>query len=171
MMKLIAHEITSPWGKIATIVDVTKSPEIIGAGFKPLAKLLKQLDLKNDYKITKDSKLAGIHDNVKDWIDGDLVALTKVRVSQAGAEFSQDCWKQLLKIKPGKVITYAQLAKNAGNSKAVRAAGSACAKNLIAPFVPCHRVINTGGAIGNYAFGVKLKRSLLHHEGVTDIHF
>ena len=78
----------------------------------------------------------------------------------------QSCWKELRKIKGGKVLSYAQLAKNAGNAKAVRAAGSACAKNLIAPFVPCHRVIKTSGEIGNYGFGVSLKRALLEHEGV-----
>ncbi|MFM1826090.1 MAG: hypothetical protein RLZZ37_725, partial [Actinomycetota bacterium] len=43
---------------------------------------------------------------------------------------------------------------------------SACAKNLIAPFVPCHRIIKTNGDIGNYGFGVSLKKALLEHEGV-----
>ncbi len=82
----------------------------------------------------------------------------------------QKCWKVLRKVKGGKVITYAELAQKAGNAKAVRAAGSSCARNLVAPFVPCHRVIKTGGAIGNYGFGISLKKALLTHEGVHNLH-
>ncbi|NDI24553.1 MAG: MGMT family protein, partial [Actinobacteria bacterium] len=48
---------------------------------------------------------------------------------------------------------------------AVRAAGSACARNLIAVVVPCHRIVKTGGALGNYAYGLKAKEWLLRHEG------
>ena len=42
-MKLLTHEISTPWGKIASVVDVTNTPTVIAAGFKPLAKLMKQL--------------------------------------------------------------------------------------------------------------------------------
>ena len=64
------------------------------------------------------------------------------------------------------VISYADLAAKAGRPLAVRAAGTAMATNLIAPIVPCHRVIKTGGAVGNYGFGIDLKLKLLAHEGV-----
>jgi methylated-DNA-[protein]-cysteine S-methyltransferase len=47
----------------------------------------------------------------------------------------------------------------------VRAAGSACARNLIALVVPCHRIVKTGGALGNYAYGLRYKEWLLKHEG------
>ena len=70
------------------------------------------------------------------------------------------------KIKAGKVLSYADLAKRAGSPDAVRAAGSACAKNAIAVVVPCHRVVKTGGALGNYAYGLEVKEWLLRHEGV-----
>ena len=45
----------------------------------------------------------------------------------------------------------------AGSPKAVRAAASACARNLIAPIVPCHRIVRTGGALGGYYYGVDTK--------------
>jgi O-6-methylguanine DNA methyltransferase len=57
------------------------------------------------------------------------------------------------------------LAKAAGNPKAVRAAGTACAMNHVAPFVPCHRIIHADGSIGAYGFGADLKVLLLEHEG------
>jgi methylated-DNA-[protein]-cysteine S-methyltransferase len=167
MNKYLIHEINTPWSKIATVLDVTKNPIVIGAGFKPINKLLKQLKLNSDAKLIKDSKLEGITEIVKDWIDGDLDAFRKIKLKQPGAEFMQSCWNQLRKIEGGKVLSYAQLAQRAGNAKAVRAAGSACAKNLIAPFVPCHRIIKTNGDIGNYGFGVSLKKTLLEHEGVN----
>ncbi len=80
-MKLLTHEIPTPWGKIATIVDVSNNPVVIGAGFKPMAKLIKQLPNKYidaDYK--KDTKLAGVTNAVKDWIDGDLDVIIDLRV-------------------------------------------------------------------------------------------
>jgi len=69
------------------------------------------------------------------------------------------------KVKGGKVLSYADLADRAGSPAAVRAAGSACAKNAIALVVPCHRIVKTGGALGNYAYGLSKKEWLLRHEG------
>jgi methylated-DNA-[protein]-cysteine S-methyltransferase len=43
-------------------------------------------------------------------------------------------------------------------------AGSACAQNLIAPFVPCHRVLPSSGGYGGYYYGVPVKEWLLAHE-------
>ena len=86
---------------------------------------------------------------------------------QPGGEFTQDVWKALRTVKGGKVISYADLAAKAGRPLAVRAAGTAMAANLIAPIVPCHRVVKTGGALGNYGFGVDLKAKLLAHEGLN----
>ena len=70
------------------------------------------------------------------------------------------------KVKAGKVISYSELAKRAGSPAAVRAAGSACAKNAIVLIVPCHRIVKIGGALGNYAYGLEKKEWLLRHEGV-----
>ncbi len=54
-MKLLTHEISTPWGKIASVVDVTNTPTVIGAGFKPIAKLIKQLPEKyKEFDIKKD---------------------------------------------------------------------------------------------------------------------
>jgi methylated-DNA-[protein]-cysteine S-methyltransferase len=69
------------------------------------------------------------------------------------------------KVRPGKVISYSDLAERAGSPAAIRAAGSACAKNAIVLVVPCHRIVKTGGALGNYAYGLSKKEWLLNHEG------
>jgi methylated-DNA-[protein]-cysteine S-methyltransferase len=66
----------------------------------------------------------------------------------------------------GKTKTYAQIAKSAGNPRAFRAAGTACGHNPIPLIVPCHRVVQSGGGIGNYGGGPEMKKALLDLEGV-----
>ncbi len=61
----------------------------------------------------------------------------------------------------GEVRTYTQLAGEAGNPQASRAAGNAMARNPIPIIVPCHRVLRTGGQLGGYAGGLDTKRWLL----------
>jgi methylated-DNA-[protein]-cysteine S-methyltransferase len=65
----------------------------------------------------------------------------------------------------GQVITYTDAARRAGNPRAVRAAGTALGLNPIPIVVPCHRVIRTGGDVGNYGGGPETKRFLLELEG------
>jgi len=83
-----------------------------------------------------------------------------------GTAFQEACWKALREIPPGETRTYAQIAAAAGNPRAVRAAGSANARNNVAVLIPCHRVIRTGGDLGGYAYGLHIKRELLKREGV-----
>ena len=64
----------------------------------------------------------------------------------------------------GRTASYAALAALAGNPRAVRAVGTACATNPLPVVVPCHRVVRSDGAIGNYAGGVEAKRTLLDME-------
>jgi methylated-DNA-[protein]-cysteine S-methyltransferase len=65
----------------------------------------------------------------------------------------------------GEVVTYGALAQRAGNPRAHRAAATACARNPVPIFVPCHRVLPSGGGIGNYGGGAARKRALLVLEG------
>ena len=81
-----------------------------------------------------------------------------------GTAFQEACWKALREIPAGETRTYAEIAAAAGNPKAVRAAGSANARNNVAVLIPCHRVIRTGGDLGGYAYGLDIKRELLRRE-------
>ena len=67
----------------------------------------------------------------------------------------------------GETRTYADLARGAGNERAVRAAGSACSRNPIPLVVPCHRVVRSDGTLGLYAGGVEMKKRLLAMENQT----
>jgi methylated-DNA-[protein]-cysteine S-methyltransferase len=111
------------------------------------------------------AKIPVISDLIDDYFDGDIAAINAIQVRQPGAPFSQAAWKAMKKVHPGKVISYSDLAERAGSPAAIRAAGSACAKNAIVLVVPCHRIVKTGGALGNYAYGLSKKEWLLNHEG------
>jgi len=64
----------------------------------------------------------------------------------------------------GQTRTYTDLARGAGNERAVRAAGSACSRNPIPLVVPCHRVLRSDGSLGGYAGGLEMKEKLLEME-------
>ncbi|BBZ27493.1 methylated-DNA--protein-cysteine methyltransferase [Mycolicibacterium madagascariense] len=69
--------------------------------------------------------------------------------------------RHLPEIGYGRTASYAAVAQLAGNPKAVRAVGSACATNPLPVVVPCHRVVRSDGALGGYLGGVDAKRTLL----------
>jgi len=79
--------------------------------------------------------------------------------------FADRCYELLKLIPKGKVTTYAEMAK-ALDSKAWRAVGTAMAKNSNLIVVPCHRVVRSDGAVGQYALGSDKKSELLSQEGV-----
>jgi methylated-DNA-[protein]-cysteine S-methyltransferase len=85
------------------------------------------------------------------------------RLSRAG--FYRRVLRATAKVPFGSTTTYAQVAARAGSPRAHRAAGSALGSNPIPIVVPCHRVLQTGGAIGNYGGGPEMKRFLLELEG------
>ena len=67
----------------------------------------------------------------------------------------------------GQTASYAAVAQLAGNPKAVRAVGSACATNPLPVVVPCHRVVRSDGALGGYLGGIEAKRTLLRLEAAA----
>lgn len=78
--------------------------------------------------------------------------------------FRQRVQRLLTDIPYGATTTYAQLADAAANPKAVRAVGSACARNPVPIIVPCHRVLRSDGSLGGYRGGVEAKEKLLRLE-------
>jgi methylated-DNA-[protein]-cysteine S-methyltransferase len=73
-------------------------------------------------------------------------------------------WNELLRIPFGKTISYLELSRRLGDTKAIRAAASANGKNNIAIVVPCHRVIGSKNDLVGYAGGIRRKKWLLEHE-------
>jgi methylated-DNA-[protein]-cysteine S-methyltransferase len=77
-----------------------------------------------------------------------------------------ECERVLRAVPRGEVVTYGELAALAGRPGAARAAGTFCARNRLAPFVPCHRVVAANGIGGYGSLGIDYKRRLLALERV-----
>ena len=153
----------TPVGNIYLIAD---SSILIAAGFKSLNSLQNRLSPSDKLrKIEPIEKIPKISKLIDNYFEGRLDALNLIQVRQPGAQFSQKVWRVMRAIPAGMTISYAQLAKKAGSPAAFRAAGTACGNNLIAPIIPCHRIIKSDGSLGNYGYGVAIKEKLLRLEG------
>jgi methylated-DNA-[protein]-cysteine S-methyltransferase len=81
-----------------------------------------------------------------------------------GTSFQKQVWNQLQKIPYSKTISYLQLARELGDEKKIRAAGTANGRNPIVIIIPCHRVIGSDGSLVGYGGGLWRKKWLLEFE-------
>ena len=98
------------------------------------------------------------------YFDGDIDALTRIRIWEGGTPFERCVWGALRAIPAGTTRTYGQLATSLGRPTASRAVGRANGANPLGVVVPCHRVIGASGALTGYAGGLERKAWLLAHE-------
>ncbi len=89
-----------------------------------------------------------------------------LEIDWRGPAFYRHVWKTMLHIPYGTTVSYGELAAMAGNPRAVRATGTANARNRLAVVIPCHRVVAANGRPGGYSApgGLNAKRWLLQHE-------
>ena len=92
-------------------------------------------------------------------------AADSVPLDIRGTAFQQRVWAALRRIPQGEVRTYAELARELGAPAAVRAVAGACAANVLAVVIPCHRVVRSDGDLAGYRWGRERKRALLEREG------
>ena len=89
-----------------------------------------------------------------------------LRLHLSGTNFQLKVWEALLRIPPGTVITYTDIAISIGLPGASRAVGSAIGRNPVAVIIPCHRVIRKTGEPGGYRWGLPRKQAILGWEAV-----
>ena len=123
----------------------------------------KEFLIPEDYQDTPE-KFTQVYQQLTEYFSGERKAFD-LPLAATGTPFQQKVWQALCTIKQGETKTYAWLAKQINNEKAVRAVGSANGANPIALIVPCHRVIGSDGKLTGYAGGLALKAKLLMHEG------
>ena len=95
----------------------------------------------------------------------DWSKLSEIKLHLKGTAFQLKVWEMLLKIPMGKLSTYGDIAKGLDNPKASRAVGSAIGDNPVAFLIPCHRVIQSTGLIGQYHWGSVRKTAMIGWEG------
>ena len=117
--------------------------------------------------VRSDRELAATRDTLSAYLEGDDDTLgLPVDLSLARGAFRRAVLDTLHReVHRGEVVTYGELAQQAGNPRAVRAVGSACATNPVPIVVPCHRVLPASHKLGNYGGGPERKRALLTLEG------
>jgi methylated-DNA-[protein]-cysteine S-methyltransferase len=124
-----------------------------------LARRLGRIQLENR------ADLPGAASILREYFEGDLAALDRVKVDTGGTPFQQEVWSELRRIRVGTTISYASLAARVGRPAAIRAVGAANGSNPIPVIIPCHRVIAADGTLCGYGGGLDRKRWLLTHEG------
>lgn len=151
-----------------TVLIDRGSGEVVAGGFCPVSELVARLE-----PADRGERVAAPHDHpvlaaLRAYDAGDFAAIDALAVRQTAPPFRRVVQEQMRNIPAGTALTYGELAAESGRPTAARAAGSACATNLVALIVPCHRVVRTDGSHGGYAYGVEVKGALLRHEGVRE---
>lgn len=94
----------------------------------------------------------------------DMNRESRFRLLVKGTNFQVKVWEALLRIAPGDVTTYQQIAHGIDHPRAVQAVGSAVGANTIAYLIPCHRVIRKDGILGEYRWNAARKKSMIGWE-------
>jgi methylated-DNA-[protein]-cysteine S-methyltransferase len=169
---LLAFTLRIPGGTLTVVVDPHAAGDlgpaeygaVVATSFRGLDDALDRLTGQGR-TVHPRSPVPTVKNVLERYVDGDVDALEEISVTQLGGPFQQQAWRAMRTIRAGSVDTYAGLARRAGAPRAARAAGTVCSANLVAPFVPCHRVVASDG-IGGYGYGLDVKVALLGHEGV-----
>jgi methylated-DNA-[protein]-cysteine S-methyltransferase len=157
-MTIEATTIPTPIGGLALLA---RDGALIAAGFADIETMHARIGAG---PLRERADLGELSRAVAAYFAGDLTAMDELPVDQPGGAFREAAWTAMRRVPAGQTITYTKLAAEAGNPKAVRAAASACARNLIAPIVACHRIVRTDGSLGGYYYGLNVKEWLLTHE-------
>ena len=110
------------------------------------------------------SEFAAVADELAEYFAGDRTTWNIPLDWRLTSGFRRAVQEVAYEIGYGETLSYGELAAEAGNPRAARAAGTAMATNPISIVVPCHRVVRSGGDIGNYGGGVDAKKYLLAFE-------
>jgi AraC family transcriptional regulator of adaptative response/methylated-DNA-[protein]-cysteine methyltransferase len=94
----------------------------------------------------------------------DWSKMQQIKLHLKGTPFQIKVWQSLLKIPSGNLSTYGRIAASLKNPGAFRAVGSAIANNPVAFLIPCHRVIQSAGTIGEYHWGSDRKTAMIGWE-------
>jgi methylated-DNA-[protein]-cysteine S-methyltransferase len=100
---------------------------------------------------------------IREYFEGTRTAFD-LPLNPEGTPFQAAVWAELAKIPAGETRTYGDIARAIGKPNASRAVGSANHHNPLPVFIPCHRVIGSGGALVGYGGGLPLKQQLLELE-------
>ncbi|MGM7318391.1 bifunctional transcriptional activator/DNA repair enzyme AdaA [Idiomarina sp. ST10R2A5] len=150
----------TPFGKIFVAITPRGVCRIEFLGSRSADEIL--VDIRKDWP--KGSLVS--NDNATNYVANVLFSRLKdgqsnpLSLHVMGTNFQVAVWRALLRIPPGQLASYSQIANALGYPKASRAVGNAVGSNTVAMLIPCHRVIQKSGAIGGYRWGSTKKEML-----------
>lgn len=122
-------------------------------------------DLKNNFPNAAYRQMLDAHQQNALYIfSHDWSKLQEIKLHLKGTPFQLKVWETLLKVPAGGLTTYGAIAGVLDSPKAYRAVGTAVGLNPVAFLIPCHRVIQSGGAIGQYHWGSTRKAAMIGWE-------
>lgn len=119
-----------------------------------------QVKSETEVTVAISSLLDQVEQQLRAYLAGNLKSFD-VACEPQGTPFQQRVWQEIANIPYGEVISYKELARRAGNPRAIRAAAAACGANPIPVIVPCHRVVASDGSLHGFAWGLPIKEFLL----------
>ena len=102
--------------------------------------------------------------SLRPWTEAATSEMGDLHLHMIGSPLQIKVWEALLRIPPGHVSTYSEIARCIGQPQAVRAVGTAVGRNPVSWLIPCHRVIRKSGGLGGYHWGLPIKRAILARE-------
>ena len=156
MKQLYSATIKTPIGELTGIADDQFLYVIQFSDSILLKKQLSKLQVKMDTigLIKKDfsDPLVHVTQELERYFSGTLTTF-QTPIFLHGSDFQNKVWHELLTIPHGSVVSYSNMAKQIEHEKAHRATATAIAQNPLLIIVPCHRVIQKSGKLGDYARG------------------
>jgi methylated-DNA-[protein]-cysteine S-methyltransferase len=156
-------ELDSPVGPLA----VASTPRgLVRLTYMPAEAMAEELAVKLSPRVIRSpAKLDEVRRELDQYFEGKRTEFELPVDWSLSRGFSRRVLQRTAAIDYGSVGTYAQVAKEAGSPRAVRAAGNALGANPVAIVVPCHRILRTSGRLGGYGGGAERKEYLLRLEG------
>jgi methylated-DNA-[protein]-cysteine S-methyltransferase len=160
-------EVDSPIGPLA----VANTPRgLVRLAFMPADAMAEELAVKLSPRVLRSpARLDEVRRELDEYFEGRRQKFDVPVDWSLSRGFFRRVLERTARIGYGHVGTYAQVAKEAGSPRAVRAAGNALGSNPVAIVVPCHRILRTGGELGGYGGGLERKEYLLRLEGVLAV--
>ncbi len=154
-------QISSPLGSLTMVGDEGALYLLEFEGGRGLEQLKKKVQL--PIVPGKTGPMGQLEGELEKYFQGRLWEF-KTPLMPIGSPFQKRVWEELQKIPRGETRSYAEIAVAIGKPSAFRAVGLANGANPFVIVVPCHRVINSSGALGGYGGGIARKEWLLRHE-------
>ncbi|WP_315822289.1 methylated-DNA--[protein]-cysteine S-methyltransferase [Paraflavitalea speifideaquila] len=161
-MEYYYKEMNSPVGRLRMVASEKGLAAILWENDNPNRIRVREYREDNNHPILLETE-----QQLNEYFEGKRTSFS-MELDPIGTDFQREVWKVLSSIPYGETRTYLSIARQLGNSKAVRAVGAANGRNPISIIVPCHRVIGSSGELTGFAGGLAAKAALLSLEGIKN---